>query len=108
MLYSATSLGFSIAAIVWQAGEFPAVVNAGQVAVGLLLLAVWSAASLAEERARGSLDLLLCARVFDTADRDGQVAGCVSTGAHSWRSCPARSWVRSLLPRTKALPERQV
>ena len=35
-------------------------VNAVQVTIGLLLLGVWSATSLAEERARGSLDLLMC------------------------------------------------
>ncbi len=40
--------------------ELAAVVNGFQVATGLLLLGVWGATSLAEERGRGSLDLLLC------------------------------------------------
>jgi ABC-type transport system involved in multi-copper enzyme maturation permease subunit len=40
-------------------GEFPGLVNAFQVAIGLLLLSVASATSLAEERLRGSLDVLL-------------------------------------------------
>ncbi len=40
--------------------ELAAIVNGFQVATGLLLLGVWGATSLAEERARGSLDLLLC------------------------------------------------
>ena len=40
-------------------GPAGAIVNGFQVAVGLLLLSVTAATSLAEERARGSLDLLL-------------------------------------------------
>jgi ABC-type transport system involved in multi-copper enzyme maturation permease subunit len=59
-LYVVASTVFSVLAILGPSVEFGAMVNAIQVAIGLLLLAVWSATSLAEERARGSLDLLMC------------------------------------------------
>ena len=60
VFYAGGSAIFSLAAILWQGGDFAATVNGSQVAIGLLLLGVWSATSLAEERVRGSLDLLMC------------------------------------------------
>jgi ABC-type transport system involved in multi-copper enzyme maturation permease subunit len=60
VFYAGGSAIFSLAAVLWQGGDFAAAVNGGQVAIGLLLLGVWSATSLAEERMRGSLDLLMC------------------------------------------------
>ena len=59
-IYVIGSTIFSVLAIIGPGGEFGPMVNALQVAIGLLLLSVWSATSLAEERARGSLDLLMC------------------------------------------------
>lgn len=43
----------------WRPGEFGPLLNGFAIAVGLLMLAVNSATSLAEERTRGSLDVLL-------------------------------------------------
>jgi ABC-type transport system involved in multi-copper enzyme maturation permease subunit len=59
VVYGGLSLLFSILGMLWAGGQAGAVVNGFQVAVGLLLLSVTAATSLAEERARGSLDLLL-------------------------------------------------
>ncbi len=59
VLYGGLSLLFSILAIFWPTGRVPGFVNAAQVASGLLLLSVTAAITLAEERARGSLDLLM-------------------------------------------------
>jgi ABC-type transport system involved in multi-copper enzyme maturation permease subunit len=42
----------------WQAGQLPALVNAGEVAIGLLLLSISAPLALAEERDRGSLDVI--------------------------------------------------
>jgi ABC-type transport system involved in multi-copper enzyme maturation permease subunit len=57
-IYVGLSLFFSILTIVW--GGRPALfVNGLQVAVGLLFLSVTASTSLAEERVRGSLDLLM-------------------------------------------------
>jgi ABC-type transport system involved in multi-copper enzyme maturation permease subunit len=42
-----------------RSGDYPSVVNGFQASIGLLLLSVTSATSLAEERIRGSLDVLL-------------------------------------------------
>src|SRR5262249_23235747 len=61
------AVGFSVVAIAMALRLPPgpvvsliaALVNGSQVAIGLLLLCVTSAASLSEERASGSLDLLL-------------------------------------------------
>ena len=57
--YGGLSLLFTSLAMLWTGGQVGAIVNGFQVAVGLLLLSVTAATSLAEERARGSLDLLL-------------------------------------------------
>jgi ABC-type transport system involved in multi-copper enzyme maturation permease subunit len=57
-IYVGLSLFFSILTVVW--GGRPALfVNGFQVAAGLLLLSVTASTSLAEERARGSLDLIM-------------------------------------------------
>ncbi len=50
----------NVFAILWADREIASIVNGVQVAIGLLVLSGSSATSLAEERARGSLDLLLC------------------------------------------------
>ncbi len=50
---------FSVAAIFWSNRVLSLFVNGIQASVGLLLLSVTAATSLAEERARGSLELLL-------------------------------------------------
>ena len=59
VVYGGLSVLFSILAILWTEGEAGAIVNGFQVAIGMLLLSVTAATSLAEERARGSLELLL-------------------------------------------------
>ena len=59
-LFISISVIFSVLAILGPGGEFGPMVNGCQVAIGLLFLGVWSATSLAEERVRGSLDLLMC------------------------------------------------
>jgi ABC-type transport system involved in multi-copper enzyme maturation permease subunit len=59
IVYGGLSLVFTGLAMLWTGGQSGAIVNGFQVAVGLLLLSVTAATSLAEERARGSLDLLL-------------------------------------------------
>jgi ABC-type transport system involved in multi-copper enzyme maturation permease subunit len=58
-LYIALAATFSAIAIGSASGWASAFVNAMQVSIGLLLLSVTSATALAEERARGSLDVLL-------------------------------------------------
>src|SRR5262245_4911871 len=63
-LFVALSSGFSLWAIIQalrapNTGEACAVIGGMQVAAGLLLLSISSATSLAEERQRGSLDVLL-------------------------------------------------
>ena len=60
MTFVAVALGFSLLAI--HAGGrsgMPPFVNAFQVSIGLLFLSVTAATSLAEERVRGSLDVLM-------------------------------------------------
>ena len=59
MAYGALSLVFTVTVILSPSGPTDAVGNALQVAIGLLLLSVTAATSLAEEHVRGSLDLLL-------------------------------------------------
>ncbi len=59
LLYLSVATGFSVAAIDSGFGPMVVVVNALQVSIGLLLLSVRASSSLAEERARGSLDELL-------------------------------------------------
>ena len=51
-----------------------------QVSLGLLLLSVSAATSLAEERVRGSLDVLALHAAFDPFDPGRQVVGIVSAG----------------------------
>jgi ABC-type transport system involved in multi-copper enzyme maturation permease subunit len=59
-LFVAMALMFSLLAINNpNGGELPPFVNAFQVAIGLLFLSVIAATSLAEERVRGSLDVLM-------------------------------------------------
>ena len=58
-LYSGLSMLFSVLAILGPGGMSGAIVNGVQLSIGLLLLSVTAATSLAEERACGSLDLLL-------------------------------------------------
>jgi ABC-type transport system involved in multi-copper enzyme maturation permease subunit len=58
-LYIVVSLGLSIVVVIFPAGRAAVFVNGFQVAIGLLLLSVAAATSLAEERVRGSLDLLM-------------------------------------------------
>jgi ABC-type transport system involved in multi-copper enzyme maturation permease subunit len=57
--FAGMSLLGSMFVIVWPGGVACAWVNAFQVSIGFLLLSVVATTSLAEERARGSLDLLL-------------------------------------------------
>jgi ABC-type transport system involved in multi-copper enzyme maturation permease subunit len=64
-VYVFLAVGFSVLSLRWiwaPSGAFrelPAVINGFQASIGLLLLSVTSATSLAEERTRGSLDVLL-------------------------------------------------
>jgi ABC-type transport system involved in multi-copper enzyme maturation permease subunit len=58
-VFAGMSLLCSMMVIIWPGGASCAWVNALQVSIGFLLLSVAAATSLAEERARGSLDLLL-------------------------------------------------
>jgi hypothetical protein len=57
--YAGLSILFSVVSVFWSTALARAVVNGGQVSVGLLLLGVTAASSLALERANGSLDVLL-------------------------------------------------
>ena len=57
--YAGLSILFSVVSVFWSSAFARAVVNGAQVSVGLLLLGVTAASSLAEERANGSLDVLL-------------------------------------------------
>lgn len=59
LLFFGLAATFSAVAIVSGSGEISAVVNGLQVSIGLLFLSVTAATSLAEERARGSLDVLM-------------------------------------------------
>ena len=59
LVYGGLSLLFTVLAILWRGGQSGAFVNLLQVTAGLLLLSVTAATSLAEERVRGSLDVLL-------------------------------------------------
>ena len=59
VLYGGLSLLFSILAIFCCSRHTVAWVNGLQVSIGLLLFSVTAATSLAEERARGSLELLM-------------------------------------------------
>ena len=57
-------------------------VSGSHVAIGLLALSITAGTSLAEERVRGSLDVLMATPLSTRGDRPrGQVVGCVSTGA---------------------------
>jgi len=58
-LYVGSSFLASLLAILWQEPLVGFFVNGLQVSIGLLLLSVTAATSLAEERASGSLDILL-------------------------------------------------
>jgi ABC-type transport system involved in multi-copper enzyme maturation permease subunit len=58
--YAGLSILFSVVSIIWSRGLAGPIVNGVQVSIGLLLLGVIAASSLAEERAGGSLDILLC------------------------------------------------
>ena len=58
-LYIILSLFFSIAVMAFPEGRIGVFLNGFQVAIGLLLLSVTAATALAEERVRGSLDLLM-------------------------------------------------
>ena len=58
-IYLILSLSFSVLAVCETGGRSAIFVNGLQVAIGLLLLSVTAATSLAEERVRGSLDLLM-------------------------------------------------
>lgn len=58
-LFGFRAISEAIAAGVGRAGEGPAVFSGMQVSAGLLLLSVSASTSLAEERQRGSLDVLL-------------------------------------------------
>ena len=62
--------------------------SAFQVGLGLLLLSVGAATSLAEERVRGSLDVLLVDPDVDALDPGRQVVGHAS--GRSARSCSGR------------------
>ena len=59
ILYFAIAATFSLTTISLQSTSSAPWINGMQVSVGLLVLSVTAAASLAEERARGSLDLLM-------------------------------------------------
>jgi ABC-type transport system involved in multi-copper enzyme maturation permease subunit len=59
LVYGGLSMLFSTVVILWPGGVGAAVVNGLQVSIGLLLFSVTTATSLAEERARGSLELLM-------------------------------------------------
>jgi ABC-type transport system involved in multi-copper enzyme maturation permease subunit len=63
VLYFMIALVFSFGVIVGGVGMTAAWVNGLQVACGLLVLSVGAATSLAEERVRGSLDVLLTTRL---------------------------------------------
>jgi ABC-type transport system involved in multi-copper enzyme maturation permease subunit len=67
-VYAALAVGFSLLALamapggggrIWQLRLLAAFINGFQVSIGLLLLCVGTVTSLAEERARGSIDVLL-------------------------------------------------
>jgi ABC-type transport system involved in multi-copper enzyme maturation permease subunit len=58
-LYALSSLGFSLVAVVSMQSTIAAWVNGLQVAIGLLLFSTGAVTSLSEERASGSLELLL-------------------------------------------------
>jgi ABC-type transport system involved in multi-copper enzyme maturation permease subunit len=62
-LYVAIATVFSFGAMTSQSAAFGAWVNGLQVAAGLLFLSVGAATSLAEERVRGSLDILMTTRL---------------------------------------------
>ena len=83
------SLLFSILAILWTGGQAAGMVNGFQVAIGLLLLSVTSATSLAEERVRGSLDLLLSTPLSTRQIVVGQMARCLSGGSTAGDSAGA-------------------
>ena len=65
-LYFLISFFFSLGTAIAQSGMMAAWVNGLQVSAGLLLLSVGAATSLAEERVRGSLDVLLTTRLTTT------------------------------------------
>jgi ABC-type transport system involved in multi-copper enzyme maturation permease subunit len=64
-VYVVLAVGFSVLSLQWiwaptgAFRELPAVISGFQASIGLLLLSVTSATSLAEERSRGSLDVVL-------------------------------------------------
>ena len=59
LVFASKSILASMFVVVWPGGGGCAFVNGFQVSIGFLLLSVTAATSLAEERARGSLDLIL-------------------------------------------------
>ena len=59
MVYAGLSILFSILAVIRRARPMSVAVNGLQVSLGLLMLSVTAATALAEDRAHGSLDLLL-------------------------------------------------
>ena len=62
-IYVIVSTVFSVLAIIGPGGEFGPIVNAIQVAIGLLLLSVWSATGWRRSELRGSLDMLMCTQL---------------------------------------------
>ena len=72
--------------------EIPMVINAFQVAVGLLLLSVTAATALAEERVRGGLDVLLTTPLTTAEIVWGKWWGTYRAPS-GWPSC--RGWWRS-------------
>ncbi len=59
LLFFGLAATFSVVAVVSGPGELSGIVNGLQVSIGLLFLSVTASTSLAEERARGSLDVLM-------------------------------------------------
>ncbi len=58
-LFVCLATTFSLIAVIYESTVMMAVVNAFEVSIGLLLISVSASTSLAEERVRGSLDVLL-------------------------------------------------
>ena len=81
----------AIMAILWPGGgQAPGIVNGFQVAIGLLLLSVTAATSLAEERAARQPRPALEHAAFDAADRAGEMAGRFSGGSAAGDPAGAR------------------
>ena len=84
-LYTALGLLVTIVTItahIGATGGFRVIgfLNATQVTVGLLLLSISAVTSLAEERASGSLDVLLSTPLSTVHDPDRQMVGRLSPG----------------------------